>query len=300
MLLYLKISVDFRFILCYIIFQLNKERLFMNKFVLFGAWVVTATAITTAAVVGYNTVVGSSTKEETYQIPLPAPLIKSSGYVEPKMPNTTVKKIKTSVRSAVYFDNEVTGLTVNVAISLLKEALKHSDKVYLVLNSPGGSVFDGVELISFLEENKISTICVAICASMAAQLHQAGAQRLMTASGVLMFHPASAQLAGPLEQMQGLLDLFKTQVDRLDLKISKRSGIPYAEFKRRLAFQYWVLPEDAFMEHLTDEIVSLDTGDSEQPYGVSVTATAIKRQKNNVMIEPSESVAKKYKIQLIN
>src|SRR5258706_433270 len=58
---------------------------------------------------------------------------------------------------------------------------KDAKPMTLVINSPGGSVIDGAEIISAIEAAKgpVNTLCVQICASMAAMIHQYGAQRLM-------------------------------------------------------------------------------------------------------------------------
>jgi ATP-dependent protease ClpP protease subunit len=48
-----------------------------------------------------------------------------------------------------------------------------------------------------------------------------------------MFHPASGGLRGQVENMDSQLKMIKTLVDRLDAKITTRSGINYKDFKNR-------------------------------------------------------------------
>jgi len=264
----------------------------MNKYLKYTLWTAFAAA---GVVVAVTASTFTAEKDKTYIVPLPP-----SPVATPRAETTntvTVKSIKTDTVAAVYFDDQVDEISVNAAMGLLRKALKHSNNVYLVINSPGGSVFDGIRLAAFIEEHGINTVCQSICASMAAHLHQSGKKRFIAQSGVLMFHPATAGVQGQLEQMLNRINMFKTQVDRMDAKVSVRSGIPYDEFKRRLAFEYWVLPEDALRENLADGLVSLDTGDAEHPNGGSVRAQAAKeiakqaaeqQNKNVRVLDPAE------------
>jgi len=232
-----------------------------------------------AATVG-TTLAFSNTNTSEATLP-PSSVIAVKNVATPTAPELLVKpisQVKASTSNVIYFDDTVTEETVDTAIAMLRKAAKHNKTVYLVLNSPGGSVFDGVRLISYMEANgNVITVCAQLCASMAAHIHQAGKERLMLSSGILMFHPASGGVQGQIEQMMSRLIMFKTQVDRLDAKIAKRSGIDYNEFKQRLAFEYWVLSPDAVQEHLAEGIISLDTGDADAPNGQSVKTEAAKK-----------------------
>lgn len=68
--------------------------------------------------------------------------------------------------------------------------------IYLLINSPGGSVMDGALIISAIEASKapVYTICTQLCASMAALIHQYGHTRYMVDRSILMFHPAAGGL----------------------------------------------------------------------------------------------------------
>ncbi len=64
-----------------------------------------------------------------------------------------IRNIKVKSDQLLYFNVPVTEGSVNTAIvELGKMTQKHND-VYLLINSPGGSVFDGVRLTSFISAN---------------------------------------------------------------------------------------------------------------------------------------------------
>lgn len=191
-----------------------------------------------------------------------------------------IKSFSISTEQSLYFDTEVTDVSVALAISSLEDMKKNTSKdLYLFINSPGGSVFDGNRLVTYIENSKrkIHTVCVTVCASMAAHLHQAGSTRLMLDNSMLMFHPAAGGARGQVENMRSLLNTIQLMVDRMDAKITKRSGLDYKEFKAKVAFEYWVLAEDAVRSNLSESIVNISTGDSLMPFGQTISETAMKK-----------------------
>jgi ATP-dependent protease ClpP protease subunit len=105
--------------------------------------------------------------------------------------NVPVKQVKTDVSNVVLFNTPVVEETVDIAIDLLSQI--DNNTVYLVLNSPGGSVIDGTRLMNFIKYSgkNVVTICDNLCASMAFQIFQVGKTRYMTDKAILMAHPAS-------------------------------------------------------------------------------------------------------------
>jgi len=209
----------------------------------------------------------TSAEEVTHQIVTPQT---TNG---PNSAETTFSKtrvIKAETKNVLYFNVVVLDPTVDAAISYLS-TLSPSSDVWLLINSPGGSVFAGARFIAYLENHKnIHTVCVSLCASMAAHIHQSTDKRYMYSSGTLMFHPASGGVEGQIENMISQLNMFKELVDGLDAKIAYRAGINYNEFKRKVAFQYWVLANTAVTTKLADGVVLIETDDARQPYGVDL------------------------------
>lgn len=191
-----------------------------------------------------------------------------------------VKSFKLDSDKAFYFNTEVTEESVDITIQELESMSKSTTgDLYLFINSPGGSVFAGNRLINYVENSstKIHTVCVSLCASMAAHLHQSGATRLMVDNSMLMFHPAAGGARGQVENMLSLLNTIQVMVDRMDAKVTTRSKIDYKEFKAKVAFEYWVLAEDAVKTRLADGIVNITLKNQLKPFGESVDEIAKKR-----------------------
>jgi ATP-dependent Clp protease, protease subunit len=136
---------------------------------------------------------------------------------------------------------------------------KSVKKIFLLIDSPGGSVLDGAKFVSAIEASPkpVYTICTTICASMAAIIHQYGVKRLMTDRSALMFHDAAGGLQGPLPQMRSRLNFFDRLTTKMDAFIAKRAGVPLDSFLNDLHSEIWIDAEDSLSRHFTDDIVSV-------------------------------------------
>lgn len=169
----------------------------------------------------------------------------------------TVTILQPKEEQLIIFNTPVAYETVEATIQRLEQLKdKGYKEAYLLLDSPGGSVFDGARLVAWMKDSpmKVHTVCDGMCASMAAHLFEAGKNRYMTSKSTLMFHPASGGVNGTLEQMASRLNFITTFVDRMDASAAERAGIDYNEFKRRTLVEYWVETEDAVGNGLADGV----------------------------------------------
>ncbi len=203
---------------------------------------------------------GSNNKESSVEVEATNPAVHADGTIGTA--KLKIKKIKPSIDQIVYFNTPVTYASVDVAINALREIEeKGFTEAYIVLDSPGGSVLDGIKVINYIESSNITvhTVCDGLCASMAAQIHQVGKKRMMTPRSLLMFHDAAGGLQGNLEQMNAQLQAIRRYVARLDLATAKRSKLDYQTFRNDiLASNIWIDSEDAMTKGLNDELVFLE------------------------------------------
>lgn len=144
----------------------------------------------------------------------------------------------------------------NIARQIL-ELGKDSKPINILINSPGGSVLDGALIISAMEaaSGPVNTICVQLCASMAAMIHQYGTHRLMLNRSLLMFHPASGGVQGETDKMYSRLSTFKAYIGKMENNVAKRSKMTYEAYKAKSGVEWWVDAEDSIAVGLSDGIV---------------------------------------------
>jgi ATP-dependent protease ClpP protease subunit len=142
----------------------------------------------------------------------------------------------------------------------LDSRIPSSDPLYLVINSPGGSIEDGLELISNLSNLKrpVTTITL-FSASMGFQTVEALGPRLITSTGTLMSHRASGGFFG---QMPGSLGtryaFYLKRVQKMDENAVRRSGgkLTKASYATLIQDEYWCEGDDCIAQGLADKIVS--------------------------------------------
>jgi ATP-dependent protease ClpP protease subunit len=140
--------------------------------------------------------------------------------------------------------------------------LNDNDTIYLVIDSPGGSVIDGKMFIDTAQglPQKIKTVTI-FSASMAFQVVQNLDERLITPSGTLMSHRAKlGGIGGEIssdgkgELMTELNWLLKILTE-LDQQASDRMGKPLKDYLELIHDEYWVNGSTAVKDKAADRVV---------------------------------------------
>lgn len=142
--------------------------------------------------------------------------------------------------------------------------MKKSGTIYLVMNSPGGSVEAGLSLITFAKAlpQKIKTLCI-FCASMSFYTVQSLGERLVLPNATLMAHRATFQL--PMGQPGRIINKYKfvmTQLESLDRLSASRMGLPYAKYLSLIQDEYWVYGSNAVKDGAADRVVLASCSDA--------------------------------------
>lgn len=132
--------------------------------------------------------------------------------------------------------------------------------IYLYLNSPGGSIYDGLRFISFAKSIRNLHTITEFSASMAAAIAQAiPGKRYVVENGVFMFHRAQGGVRGQFEdgELESRLKLWKTIVRKMEKMQAKRIGITLKEYKKRRKDEWWVYGDDNVKQNTADSMVSV-------------------------------------------
>ena len=175
--------------------------------------------------------------------------------------NKTVLKVNANPKRVLYLVDEVSfGSSQFLANEIKRLQQESSEPIYLLIDSPGGSVLDGATLISEMEVSKapVHTVCTRLCASMAAMIHSYGKQRYMTDRAILMYHPASAGVQGQVPNMLSLLNTINRYTDKMVANIVSRSSLSQEEYEKLVAYELWIDSEDSLDKKLTDQIINLN------------------------------------------
>lgn len=132
--------------------------------------------------------------------------------------------------------------------------------VYLVLDTPGGSVIAGNQLADFGKSLPvvIKPICL-FCASMGYHLFQSFGERLVQPSSMLMSHRVT--LNGVGGQIPGELVTrikFYTDIsDEMDRVVSKRVGLTFDQYRAAIYDELWLTGAQAVASKHADKMTKV-------------------------------------------
>lgn len=135
------------------------------------------------------------------------------------------------------------------------------DPIYLILNTPGGSVMAGLDLINYMNTLRRPVHSVAVyAASMGFHILQNSPKRYVTKYATIMSHRASGGFEGDIPQqinsrLKHVIDL----IDKMDEQVISRTQGKYTKesYMELIRDEYYGVGSNAITDKFADEVVSL-------------------------------------------
>lgn len=141
----------------------------------------------------------------------------------------------------------------------------YGDELFIVINSPGGSVMEGMKIIDHIKtlaSNNIKTKCIAdFAASMAFAILQSCQYRYTISSGILMQHQMSLEVSGNLFSIKTYMDMINKININLDTEQANRINLDYNEFVSKITNDWWISSFTAKEDNVVDDIVMVTCHD---------------------------------------
>jgi ATP-dependent protease ClpP protease subunit len=177
---------------------------------------------------------------------------------------TFAKNIELTEANHVLIRNEINDSSVSKAqMELSKKVVQRGIKnytIYLVLDSPGGSISSGLDFIEFTKTIPNLETVTLFAASMASAIVEAlPGRRNITATGALMFHRAAGGVSGQFEsgELESRLEFYKKMVRGMEQTNADRLGISLESYKSKVVNELWILGSDSVKNRAADEIVTI-------------------------------------------
>ena len=149
-----------------------------------------------------------------------------------------------------------------VAQLLFLESEDPDKEIYIYINSPGGSITDGMAIIDTINYIKcpVSTICIGMAASMGAVLLACGqkGKRYATPNSEILIHQPliSGGLSGQATEIKIHADHMVQIREKLNKILSERTGQPLDVINRDTERDHYMTAEEALKYGLIDEILT--------------------------------------------
>lgn len=194
-------------------------------------------------------------------LPAPAPTtnVNNALHIVPTVVPKQIQNVRPNPSRTLTIYGPIGAGVASVAEDIKDLGQKSKEPIFLLLNSPGGSVLDGALVISAIEASPapVYTVCLQLCASMAAMIHQYGHKRMMVDRSILMFHDAAGGVQGYMHHMVSRINQMHNYVHKMDSYVSKRAGIDFERYLQEANRELWLDAEDATKLRLNDQIVSV-------------------------------------------
>lgn len=186
--------------------------------------------------------------------------------------DNSTETIILSKSNLLLLNSEVNGDSTSAVIAKAKELddamnskklFSNKKPLFLFLNTPGGSIQSGLELIEALRGigRPINTVTL-FAASMGFQIAQNLDERLIFKNGVLMSHRAAGEFAGSFggnrpSQVDSRYQLWLDRVKELDEQtVSRTNGKQtYESYTKEYANEVWLTGTKSVAEGYADKVV---------------------------------------------
>lgn len=162
----------------------------------------------------------------------------------------------------VFLGDEVNSATANIVVAqLLHLAFENPKKdIKLYINSPGGSVYDGLAIIDTMNyiEPDVQTIGIGLQASMGAMLLSAGAKgkRYVLPNSRIMIHQPSSGTQGKITDQEIALKEGIYLKQKLAEMLAKNTGKDVKQVIKDMDRDNWMSAEEAKTYGLIDEVLT--------------------------------------------
>ena len=164
-------------------------------------------------------------------------------------------RVKGTAEIVIYDEIGAFGIPAKAFLDELK-GLGPVAELTLRINSPGGSVFDGVAIYNALKRHqaRVTVWIDGIAASIASMVAMAGDEVVMPENAMLVLHDPSGLVAGTAADMRGTAEALDKMAAAMVAAYRDKSGAGDEEISVLMAAETWLSAEEAVELGLADRV----------------------------------------------
>ena len=165
----------------------------------------------------------------------------------------------------IFLSEDVNHVTASLVIAqmLFLESEDPDKEISFYINSPGGSITDGMAIVDTMNYIKcpVSTICIGLAASMGSVLLASGAKgkRYATPNSEILIHQPliSGGLSGQTTEIKIHADHMVKTREKLNKLLSEKTGQTLEQIEKDTERDHYMTAEEALKYGLIDEIIDI-------------------------------------------
>jgi len=161
----------------------------------------------------------------------------------------------------IFLGSDVNSMSANVVVAQLLHLQNEDAKkpIFLYINSPGGSVYDGMAIYDTMNhvKNEVHTIGIGLQASMGAFLLSSGTKgkRFLLPHAKVMIHQPSSGTRGKVSDMEiDFKESLKTR-ELLNKIFAENTGQKLSQVEKDMDRDYWMTAEEAVKYGVADKVI---------------------------------------------
>ena len=164
-------------------------------------------------------------------------------------------RVKDAAEIVIYDEIGAFGIPAKAFVDEMK-ALGPVAELTVRINSPGGSVFDGVAIYNALKRHqaRVTVWIDGIAASIASMVAMAGDEVVMPENAMLVLHDPSGLVAGTAADMRATADALDKMAAAMVAAYRDKSGAGDAEIEALMAAETWLSAQEAVELGLADRV----------------------------------------------
>tara|TARA_R110002050_G_scaffold118879_2_gene236559 strand:+ start:1072 stop:1680 length:609 start_codon:yes stop_codon:yes gene_type:complete len=198
-------------------------------------------------------------EEQQKQVPLAIEQPQSSLY---EALNNQLGTLLDYEDSVIFINDEINDHTLTDFIIRMRSLLQHrKDKtapVNLMINSPGGDIYEMFGIIDYIEslDVKVNTVCRGRAFSAAAIILTCGTgKRMMSKRSTVMFHQSSSFLGGKMSDITAFLDNVKSLEKIIYSMLAEKTNQDADWWKNKMRSDMFLTAEELLEIGVIDQII---------------------------------------------
>jgi ATP-dependent Clp protease protease subunit len=145
-------------------------------------------------------------------------------------------------------------ISANSFMKELNAIPANAKEIHLRVNSPGGSVFDGMTMFERLKQHNAKVIAYVdgIAASIASLIIMGADEIVIGEGGFLMIHKPMAGAYGNTEELNRTVDILDKIEEQMISIYVKKTGLSRIELSRMLSEETWITADESIEMNFVD------------------------------------------------
>ena len=174
--------------------------------------------------------------------------------------NLKVKHFKLNIDNTrtVVLKDEVQAENIDAIVGQIKGFVQDSNKpIFIIINTPGGSIEAGLDLINLIKSISVPTYCVieTEAYSMGANISQYCTKTYIHKYAAMLFHRAAYSVRGYVDEVRVRVLFTDRYLMAIESDLARQMGLTHDQYLNKRGAEWWITADEAAKFGLVDGVI---------------------------------------------